>query len=81
MNGHTQSLIAEEVSKISRSNENANNLTNLFIKDLQAKNRALEVTNLHLNSGVQSLKMQMKTLPTNFGDDWKLVVDFFVHAT
>jgi hypothetical protein len=31
MKGHRQSLIMEEVSKINWSNEDANNLTNLFI--------------------------------------------------
>jgi hypothetical protein len=37
MNGYMQGLIAEEVSRINCANEDANNLTNLFIKDLQDK--------------------------------------------
>jgi hypothetical protein len=83
MNGYAQShgLITDEVSQINRSNEDANQLNNLFIKDIQDKNQALIATNIHLNSNIQELRMQMRTLPTNFVEDWKLVFDCFVCNT
>lgn len=78
--GQMQALIANEVNQ---ANKEHNELSAArMIRTLQQeKILTLEAMNDKLNSDLQGLKSRVQSFPTNFGEDWKLVFDFFVRNT
>lgn len=75
MSSSTIALVAKEVTRVNKSHVNSDHLMGLKIKELQEKNHTFKATNSRLDMDVQDLKEQMKSLPTNFGKDWKPVFD------
>jgi hypothetical protein len=74
-------LSAAIAHEIARGNDESKELTARKLKILDANNRALEAKNAMLTADITELRTQMKTLPPDFGEDWKLVFDFFVRNT
>jgi hypothetical protein len=81
--GHMQGIIAQEVKRATeQAQAQIHDMTSTVIKDLQVKNQALQDKTQKLEADVRALKLNApKALPNDFGEDWKLVFEFFVRNT
>jgi hypothetical protein len=77
----TKDLIRAAIAQAKQDRAASDRLIDQQIQQLQVKNAKVEAENVRLRTEVNNVKTQMKALPAKFGDDWKLVFEFFIRNT